>query len=122
MGVDADHMGWASLSQAIPPAMAQLVAAQMAMHQAHREFGVPIITYDDVMLDPDGTRATLRRWLRGAGCDAAGAGLELVERVARSAGAAETGVGSGEADAPNTPMAAVTAVTAQSLQSLQSLL
>ena len=90
MGMDPDHMGWASLSQAIPPAMAQLVAGQMAMHQAHAEYGVPIITYDDTVRDPSGTRATLQRWLRGAGCDAKGAGMELVERPLRAGDEAAT--------------------------------
>ena len=77
MGVDAGHMSWATLAQSVPPPMAQLVAAQMAMHACHREFGAPLITYDEMVKAPSRARRLMARWFRGAGDDDQDAGLEL---------------------------------------------
>ena len=52
MGVDADHFdSFASLAQSIPPDYSSYVYGQMMMHVAHDLCGVPIITYDDMMID-----------------------------------------------------------------------
>lgn len=49
MGVDAGHMGWSRLAQAIPPVYAELMFGQAAMQEAHRRLGVPIFTHDDLV-------------------------------------------------------------------------
>ena len=84
MGVDADHMAWSALSQAIPPSMAQYVALQMAMHVAHDRYGVPVITYDEMLVDPGAARRTMSLWHRGAGENAAAAGIQLMDRMVQS--------------------------------------
>ena len=81
MGIDEGSMTWESLAQAIPPSMAQYVALQMAMHAANERCGVPMISYDDMLVDPGAARRTMRLWLRGAGENAAAAGVQLVDRA-----------------------------------------
>ena len=90
MGVDEGHMSWDSLAQAIPPSMAQYVALQMAMHAAHESCGVPMITYDDMLADPSTARRTMKLWLRGAGENAAAAGIQLVDRMVEESEPKET--------------------------------
>ena len=75
MGVDGGHMGWARLSQAIPPAYAELLFGQAAMEEAHRRFGVPRITHDEMVARPSWARSVLGMWLRGAGAASSSAGL-----------------------------------------------
>ena len=75
MGIDPAHMPYERLAQAIPPVYEQLVFAQACMVACHRDYGVPSITFDEMMLDPDTARSTLRFWLRGAGDAAPDAGL-----------------------------------------------
>ena len=77
MGIDPAHMPYERLAQAIPPVYEQLVFAQACMAACRRDYGVPTITFDEMMLDPDTARATLRFWLRGAGDPAPDAGLAL---------------------------------------------
>ena len=77
MGVDVGHMAYDRLAQSVPPAYGQLVFSQMCMWRAHRRFGAPVITYDDVLADPAGSRRRLARWLRGAGDERPDAALEL---------------------------------------------
>ena len=57
---------------------AQLVFGQMCMQAAHREFGCPAITFDEVDAQPRTCRRALASWLRGAGNDEPDAGLRLV--------------------------------------------
>ena len=78
MGVDVDHMSYERLAQSIPPDYGQLVASQMCMRAAERLFGVPVISFDEMRLRPQWARATLARWVRGAGDDRVHAGLSLV--------------------------------------------
>ena len=75
MGIDPDHMPYASLAQAIPPAYAEFVFAQACMAACARDFGVPAISFDAMLNDPRGSSRTLRFWLRGAGDDSPSAGL-----------------------------------------------
>jgi hypothetical protein len=87
MGIDPAHMPYERLAQAIPPVYEQLVFAQACMAACRRDYGVPTITFDEMMLDPDTARATLRFWLRGAGDPAPDAGLAL-QPARTAAGAA----------------------------------
>ena len=67
MGIDTGHMTWRGLAQSIPPPMAQLVSAQMAMRVAHAKYGAPIITFDEMQLRPGWAKRQMARWLRGTG-------------------------------------------------------
>jgi hypothetical protein len=88
MGVDAGHMGWEALAQSVPPVMAQLIAAQLAMRVAHERYGVPIITFDEMLTAPARARRVMARWFRGAGNDAEDAGIDVVGRAEPAAEAA----------------------------------
>jgi len=104
MGVDVGHMGWARLAQSIPPAYSELLFGLAAMEEAHRRFGVPRITHDQMVARPSWARNTLASWLRGAGeaSSSAGLGFEPVaSEAARAARAAvETVVGAGCGELP----------------------
>jgi len=77
MGVDAGHMCWERLAQAMPPVYAELMFGQAAMQEAHRRFGVPAITHDEMRASPERSRRTLASWLVGAGAAHEAAGLDL---------------------------------------------
>ena len=66
MGIDPDHMPPSELVEAIPPAYAQLIFGQMAMHFAHARYGCPVVTFDEATADPSKRREVLM-WARGAG-------------------------------------------------------
>ena len=67
MGIDPAHMPYERLAQAIPPVYEKLVFAQACMAACARDFGVPSITFDEMMLDPESAHRTLEFWTRGAG-------------------------------------------------------
>ena len=67
MGIDPSHMPYERLAQAIPPVYEQLVFTQACIVACHRDYGVPSITFDEMLLDPEASRRTLAFWLRGAG-------------------------------------------------------
>ena len=75
MGIDPSHMPYERLAQAIPPVYEQLVFTQACMAACHRDYGVPSITFDEMLLDPEASRRTLAFWLRGAGAPSPDAGL-----------------------------------------------
>ena len=82
--------------------MAQLVSLQMAMHVAHERYGVPVITFDQMLVSPERARRTMARWFRGAGDDAVDAGVELVGRPEPTdASAVDTGVVAPSAPPPD---------------------
>ena len=78
MDLDRGQMSYDRLAQAIPPAYSRLVIAQMCMQIAADRYGVPVITYDDMLADPVTCKRRLAPWLVGAGDDRADAGLALV--------------------------------------------
>ena len=88
MDMDLGSMTPDEVSQAIPPAYSQYVFGQMAMQEMARQFGCPVITYDEVVADPS-RRHELMEWVRGAG--AAGSAPVRFETRARSAGPPDTG-------------------------------
>ena len=67
MGVDDDHMDYEGLAQAIPPVYAQYIFGQACMREVEREFGIPAITYDEMLANRSSARRKMRHWLRGAG-------------------------------------------------------
>ena len=77
MGIDDDHMTYAGLSQAIPPAYSQLVFAQACMRDLEQEFGVVPILYDEFEAAPVESRRKLSHLLRGAGGEAPSQGVEF---------------------------------------------
>jgi len=85
MGIDAHHMRWSALAQAIPPAYSQLLFGQAAMHEVHTRFGVPLITHDQMVARPEWAQNELRKWLRGAGAAPAAAGLGFEQLPAGAA-------------------------------------
>ena len=95
MGIDASHMRWTGLAQAIPPAYAELLVGQAAMYECWTKYGVPMMTYDDYTADPRGCARRMSAWLRGAGEAASHAGLELVGPAATPS---TDGVSSGDVD------------------------
>ena len=84
MGVDAGHMSYERLAQSVPPAYGQLVFAQMCMWRAHRRYGVPVVSFDDLEADPVRSRRTLARWLHGAGDERPEVAVELLPAIASS--------------------------------------
>ena len=86
MGLDTDHMDYAGMSQAIPPAYGEYVFAQAAMREVEKKYGLEAITFDDFLARPERSRRLMRHWLRGAGGAEPDQGVEFVE-----AGVAEEG-------------------------------
>ena len=89
MGVDAGHMSFGELAQAIPPAYASLVFAQMCMAEAHRMYGAPVITYDEMLRRPSWAKRQLALWLQGGGAPRPDVGL-AAQPVSREAVEGET--------------------------------
>ena len=89
MGVDANHMSYERLAQSVPPAYASLRFAQMCMAIAHDRYGVPVITYDDMLTRPHAARREMSMWVRGAGDASPNAGL-LLERAVSGCSTAGT--------------------------------
>ena len=75
MGVDAHHMPFERLAQAIPPAYAQLVFALACMERCRAVYGVPVITFDEMLTDRTTSRRRMAFFLRGAGAPGPEAGL-----------------------------------------------
>ena len=116
MGIDAGHMGWSRLAQAIPPAYAELLFGQAAMAEAHRVYGVPAITHDEMVARPSWARNVLGMWLRGAGAAGPSAGLGFEQAAsAEEVGAREAAErlpGPRDGEAPPTMDAAAEACEA----------
>ena len=77
MGVDVHHMPYERLAQAIPPAYAQLVFAQACMEKCRVFYGIPVITFDEMLLDRSTARRRMAFFLRGAGAPGPEAGLSF---------------------------------------------
>ena len=69
MGVDAGHMDYDGLSQAIPPSYGEYLFSQACMREVERKFGIQAITYDDYLLDRASSERKMAHWLRGVGSD-----------------------------------------------------
>ena len=82
MGLDVGHMSYERIAQSVPPAYGRLVYSQMCMARAGSRFGVPAISFDEMLADPAGAKRTMARWLRGAGDERPEAALELVSAKA----------------------------------------
>ena len=79
MGLDVGHMGYASMAKALPPAYISYVFGQMAMHVARERYGVPSITFDEMLADPAAARRQMYHLLRGAGGTSPQADISLVD-------------------------------------------
>ena len=81
MGIDPGMMSFERMTQAIPPAYGRWVFGQACMAACAREYGVPVITYDEMQLRPREARARLSHWLRGAGGDLPEQGMQMLPRA-----------------------------------------
>ena len=79
MGIDAEHMPYARLVKALPPAYLSLLVGQMAMRQVEAGFGIAPITFDDFEASPSECRQRMRHLLRGAGGETPTLGLQMVD-------------------------------------------
>jgi hypothetical protein len=84
MGMDPDHMPPSELVEAIPPAYAQLIFGQMAMHFAHARYECPVVTFDEATTDPSKRREVLM-WARGAGAMRVGGEQTTLSQAGASA-------------------------------------
>ena len=90
MGLDVGHMDYAGLAQAIPPSYASYVFGQACMREVERKFGIPVITFDEMLANPAASRRKMHHWLAGAGGVSPDQGVEIgAVRPAASRGAAE---------------------------------
>ena len=90
MGLDVGHMDYAGLAQAIPPSYASYVFGQACMREVERKFGIPVITFDEMLANPAASRRKMHHWLAGAGGVSPDQGVEIgAVRPAASSGAAE---------------------------------
>ncbi len=60
MGLDAGHMDYLGMAQAVPPVYGQWVFAQACMRELEREFGIVAITYDELLAHPEQSRRQMR--------------------------------------------------------------
>ena len=62
MGLDQEHMGFLAMTQAVPPAYAQLIFAQACMRELESNFGVTPITFaiSSKTLNPGGSPWAIR--------------------------------------------------------------
>ena len=104
MGIDADHMSYEGLAQAIPPAYGRLVFAQACMRDLEREFGIEPITYDAMKASPVESRRQMGHWLRGSGGESPDQGVVFEKAPSKSAGVDGEG---GEQNVEGTAVGAV---------------
>ena len=83
MGIDPGMMSFERMTQAIPPAYGRWVFGQSCMAACAREYGAPVITYDEMLRRPREARARLSHWLRGAGGDLPEQGMQMLPRAQR---------------------------------------
>ena len=77
MGIDASHMSYAGLAQAIPPDYATFVFGQAVMHTLRTRFGFEVPTFDEHLAHPRESARRMMHWLRGAGGTSASQGVEF---------------------------------------------
>ena len=82
MGIDVGHMEYRELAQAILPDYAAFAVGQAAMHTLAVRFGMPVISFTEMLRDPERARATMQFWRRGAGGTNPSLGLSF-ERSSR---------------------------------------
>ena len=97
MGMDVGHMTFGRLRKALPPAFIAYAVGQMVMHHLRTRYGMPVVSYDEMLQEPSRHWAQLRHWQRGAGGTSPSMGLQL-ESTRRVRSGAAAGAGS-EVDA-----------------------
>jgi len=93
MGLEAGHMPFERMAQAVPPAYGEWGFGQACMEWCARRFGVPRISFDEMRRDPAAARRQLAFWLRGAGAEEADAGMQLMGRGVEASGESSRVVG-----------------------------
>ena len=78
MGLDRGHMDYSELSQAVPPAYASFVLGQAAIHVLKSVFGLPVISYSEMLASPERAAEAMRMLRRGAGGTSPSLGLTFV--------------------------------------------
>ena len=102
MGLDRDHMAYAEMTQALPPAYTELLFAQACMRSVEAEFSIPAITYDEYELDPAAAERRMSHLIVGAGGASPHRGVEFLPAASSSGTAAEV---SGHASGVPAPIA-----------------
>ena len=79
MGLDAGHMTYAELSQAVPPSYAQYIVGEAVMHALRTQFGFPVIDFETRVSHPEWAKSMMSMWRRGAGGTSPSLGLSFVD-------------------------------------------
>jgi len=89
MGIDASHMTYSELSQAVPPSYARFVVSEAIAHRLATHYGLPVVNFDEYLADPQRAKRLMQHWRRGAGATSATIGLGFVGKeggIARTLG------------------------------------
>ena len=80
MGVDATHMSYEELAQSIPPLYSSYMFGEYCKHACNVEYGVPKISFSQMMENPKAAKRALYHFLRGAGEESPHMGIRMVKR------------------------------------------
>eukprot|EP00966_Prymnesium_polylepis_P022874 526187-Prymnesium_polylepis.1 len=67
MGFDAGHTDYGGLAEAIPPVYTSFIFGQAVQHILRTQYGLPVVSYSQMLEDPTRRRSQLRHWRRGGG-------------------------------------------------------
>ena len=88
MGLDEDHMDYEGMAQAIPPVYSQYLFGMACMKEVESEFGIPAISFDEMLAHTTRSRRRMAHWLRGAGGASPHQGVEFERGPSGAAGEA----------------------------------
>ena len=78
MGIDVGHMPYSKLRKALPPAYVSAVVGHMVMSHLKNHYGLPVVSYDEMIRSPFEHKRQLQFWRRGAGGTSPELGLQLM--------------------------------------------
>ena len=77
MGFDAGHTDYGGLAEAIPPVYTSFIFGQAVQHILRTQYGLPVVSYSQMLEDPTRRRSQLRHWRRGGGGTSGSLGMTL---------------------------------------------
>ena len=77
MGVDAGHMTYVELAQAVPPDYGAYFTGCQSLHFCRAKLGMKTFTYSEMLLNPGEAIRNVKFWLRGAGGESPHLGISL---------------------------------------------